>query len=141
MSSATVYIYNWNLQKINAGGKTNGPPALVGIVPFVSVFLNAQLHVFYVDEAGNIWDAYYDAGAGSWNLQQITGGGKTNPLPATVPFVSVFLNEQQHVFYADVPGNIWDAYYDAGAGSWNLQKINAGGKTNGPPAAALAYSG
>ena len=82
MSSATVYIYNWNLQKINAGGKTNGPPALVGIVPFVSVFLNAQLHVFYVDEAGNIWDAYYDAGAGSWNLQKINAGGKTNGPPA-----------------------------------------------------------
>jgi hypothetical protein len=136
MPSPIEYIYSWNLQKINAGGKTNGPPAFANGALFVSVFLNEQQHVFYVDDAGNIWDAFYDAGPGSWNLQKINAGGKTNGPPANAPFaalfVSVFLNEQQHVFYVDYGGGIWDAFYDAGPGSWNLQKINAGGKTNGP---------
>jgi hypothetical protein len=125
---------SWNLQQINAGGKTDGPTAVGGL--FASVFLNAQQHVFYLDSAGTIWDSFYDAGAGSWNLQQINTGGKTMGPAAALNalFVSVFLNGQQHVFYVDGAGTIWDSFYDAGGGSWNLQQINAGGKTDGPAA-------
>jgi hypothetical protein len=46
----------WNLQQITAGGKTNGPAAVA--VPFVSVFLNEQQRVFYLDSAGTIRDSF-----------------------------------------------------------------------------------
>jgi len=56
-------------------------------------------------------DALYDAGSGSWTLQQISAGGKTNRPAAAGPFVSVFLNEQRHVFYLDNGSTIWDAFH------------------------------
>ena len=48
--------WSWNLQQINAGGLTNGPP---GGAPFASVF-NQQWHVTYADKFGTIWDSWYD---------------------------------------------------------------------------------
>jgi len=119
---------SWNLQQINAGGLTNGPAAVGG--PFVSVF-GQQQHFAYPDTAGIIWDSWYDGGSNSWNLQQINAGGLTNG-PAAVggPFVSVF-GQQQHFAYLDSAQIIWDAWYDGGDNSWNLQQVNVGSFTNG----------
>jgi len=91
---------------------------------FVSVY-HEQQHFGYRDQAGIIWDAWYD-GSGSWNLQQINGGGRTNgPTAFAGPFIGVF-HDQQHFAYLDRAGVIWDAWYD-GSGSWNLQQIPLGG--------------
>ena len=121
----------WNLQKINAGGQTQGPPAVDD--PFVSVF-SSQQHFSYRDSAGNIWDSYYDPGPNNWTLQRINGGaGGTTGGPAAVlgPFMGVY-TDQQHFAYLDHTGAIWDSWYRQG---WNLQKINLGGMTSGPAAA------
>jgi len=48
------------------------------------------------------------------------------------PFAAVF-NQQWHVTYQDGAGTIWDSWYDSATNRWNLQQINAGGLTNGPP--------
>ena len=70
-----------------------------------------------------------------WNLQQINNDGLTKG-PAAVgdPFVCLFGEEQMHVAYRDGVGTIWDSWYDRSRHLWNLQKINAGGLTNGPAA-------
>jgi hypothetical protein len=121
---------NWNLQQINAGGLTNGPPAVVG--PFVS-----KMHFIYLDAAGLIWDSSYDGLNNVWNLQQINAGGVTTaPEAACLPFVFLFpepTSEQMHVAYLDAAGTIWDSWYDVDSDRWNVQRINTGGLTDGPP--------
>jgi hypothetical protein len=122
----------WHLQQTNAGGKTTGPAAVPGGGPFVSVYKDQQ-HFAYLDSAGTIWDAFWNSD--KWNLQQINSGGKTTgpaAVPGGGPFVSPF-NDQQHFAYLDSAGTIWDAFWNSD--SWNLQKINMGGKTAGPAAA------
>lgn len=71
----------------------------------------------------------------TWSLQQVNLGGNTNgPKAVGDPFVSVY-NGQQHVAYRAEDGAIWDAWFDPGGNSWNLQKINLGGDTDGVLAA------
>jgi hypothetical protein len=117
-------LQTWNLQQINAGGLTNGPAAVSG--PSASVFLRQQQHVVYRDAAGTIWDSFYDASLGAWNLRQINAGGLTNG-PAAIgdPSASVFLG-QWHVVYRDTAGIIWESFYDASLGRWKLRQINSG---------------
>lgn len=124
-----------NLQQINLhGGRTpTAPAAAAG--PFVWTVSNQQ-HFTYTDEEGRIWDSWYD---GHWNCQQITGaGGRTPTAPAAVggPFASVY-GSQQHIFYRDAKGTIHDSFYD---GHYHLQKINAGGLTDGPAAVADPFA-
>jgi CubicO group peptidase (beta-lactamase class C family) len=123
---------SWSLQQINTGGVTAGPAAAGNL--FVAVF-GQQQHFAYRDAFGGIWDSWYDAGINQWNLQQINAGGVTvGPLAAADPAVLVS-GQQLHLAYRDGDGAIWDAWYDSGSDSWNLQKINrAGGLTNGPAA-------
>jgi hypothetical protein len=125
---------SWNLQRINgSSGVTSGPTAAQG--PFVWVY-NQQQHFTYLDSSGTIWDSWYDGGNGSWTLQQNNAGGLTSGPPAVGDaFASVFA-QQQHLAYRDGSGTIWDAWYDSGSNRWSLQQINAGGLTNGNPAAA-----
>jgi len=55
--------------------------------PFLSVYKDQQ-HFAYPDSAGTIWDAFWDSD--QWNLQRITGGGKTAGPPllgGSGPFV------------------------------------------------------
>src|SRR5580700_1654723 len=124
----------WNSQKINNGGVSSGPGAVgdTGYKVFVCVY-NDQQHFSYLDESGNIQDAWW--GGKQWHLQQInTGAGPTVPTewvatpdaPAAVGdlFVSVY-NDQQHVSYRDANGNIQDCWHD-GTGTWHLQQINPG---------------
>jgi hypothetical protein len=124
----------WNSQKINNGGVSSGPGAVgdTGYKVFVCVY-NDQQHFSYLDESGNIQDAWW--GGKQWHLQQInTGAGLTVPTewvatpdaPAAVGdlFVSVY-NDQQHFSYRDANGNIQDCWHD-GSGTWHLQQINTG---------------
>ena len=132
-------VIAWQLQTLNNGRSTTGPPAASGL--FVSVY-NDQQHFAYLTAQGTIMDAWY--GNGGWNLQQInsgTDGGPGTPrtdAPAAVDslFVSVY-NDQQHFTYRDAGDNIQDAWY--GSDGWHTQQINNGalsglGKTPGPPA-------
>jgi hypothetical protein len=127
-------INSWEGQKLNAGGKTNGPPAASS--PFGCVF-HSQQHVAYLDSAGGIYDSWYD-GNGKWSLQQIGG-------TASVPnqtFVWVSPDEtnatQQHFTYLGTDGAIYDAYWDSALNNWQAQKLNAKGNTSGPLSASMA---
>ena len=135
----------WNLQQINVGGRTNGPPAVGG--PFVWAYSNSisgsdfqdQLHFTYRDINGVILDSWYDGATNNWNLQQINLGGKTDaPQAVGDPFVSVFFAAQQvlqqHIAYRDNAGAIWDCFYDSQSDGWTKQQINLGGITHGPAA-------
>jgi hypothetical protein len=128
---------HWNLQQLTGdapSAKTGGPPVsqlLQRYSPAV-VSYNDQMHVYYPDNSGIIWDAWYD-GAGHWNLQQLTGdapSAKTDGPPVaglgSVSPAVVKYNDQMHVCYTDDSGIIWDAWYD-GAGHWHLQQLTAGG--------------
>ena len=137
----------WRLQKINNGGVTNGPPALVGPVVNTSFWTNQQ-HFAYLAANGDIWDAYYcdDCSGDKWRLQKINNGGVTNgPPAASPPFIGLFYDQQHFAYRAAstfVPsGDIWDAFYcDVCSGDkWGLQKINNGGVTNGPRAVASPF--
>jgi CubicO group peptidase (beta-lactamase class C family) len=123
---------SWSLQQINLGGVTAGPAAAG--YPYVSVF-GQQQHFTYRDDFGAIWDSWYDADSNQWSLQQINASGVTvGPLAAGDPVVLVS-GEQQHFAYRDNDGTVWDAWYDGGSDSWNLQQLNrSGGLTNGPMA-------
>jgi hypothetical protein len=136
----------WRLQKINNGGVTNGPPA--ASTPFVEEFLwHDQQHFAYLTANGDIWDAYYcggcSGGHNKWRLQKINNGGLTSGPPALAgPFVSTYAgHNQQHFAYLAANGEIWDAYYcpDCSGNDWQLQKINNGGVTDGPPAASAPF--
>jgi len=138
----------WQLQKINGGGVTNGPPA--ASAPFVnSYFGHDQQHFAYLattdGASGEIWDAFYcpDCSGNKWKLQKINSGGVTDGPPAVSgPFVDTYSEaNQQHFAYLAANGEIWDAYYcpDCSGNKWKLQKINSGGVTNGPPAASAPF--
>jgi len=134
---------SWNLQQINAGGRTQGPTAVAG--PSIGVYQNQQ-HFAYLDGKGAIWDSWYDGGKNVWNLQQLNLGGRTSG-PAAKPGVqgkelgpvSVWVdpsNSQQHFTYLGTDSAVYDAFWDSNANQWKLQKISVGGVTNGPPAAS-----
>lgn len=105
----------WNLQQINGGGRTDGPP-VANWMYSVTVF-NDQQHFTYSDNNGVLWNSWYDGPTSSWNLQQITGSfpfGLTAGPPANTQgevFVSMF-RDQQHFSYMDPGGIIWDPWYD-----------------------------
>lgn len=103
---------------------------------------NEQHDVAYRDVGGTIWDAWYDAPNSQWNLQQLNLGDKTQGQEAAGdPCVSVY-GEQQHFAYSDRRGIIWDAWYDGGDQSWNLQQINSGTLNNsGVTRGTLAIGG
>jgi hypothetical protein len=126
----------WNLQQINAGGLTAGPPSIND--PFASVF-GQQEHIGYRDDAGAIWDAWYDGATNKWNLQRINAGGVTAGPPAVGgPFIWVY-QQQQHFTYRDFNEGVWDAWYDGASNKWSLEKLNEGSLTNGPPAAGDVF--
>jgi hypothetical protein len=145
----------WQLQKINSGGVTKGPPA--ASAPSVNVYSgHDQQHFAYLatnanGRNGEIWDAYYCAGcSGSkWQLQKINDGGvTTGPPSVSAPVIDTYAeHDQQHFAYLAANGDIWDAYYCPGCSGnkWQMQKINDGGVTNAPPAASApsvnVYSG
>jgi hypothetical protein len=118
----------WKLQQVNAGGQTTTPLITAAGVAFVDAFQQQQ-HFAYRDDAGAIWDVWYDSGTTTWSQQRLTAGGRTNG-PAAVgdPFIS-FFEQQQHFAYADAVGNVWDAWYDETNKSWNLQQITAQNRT------------
>ncbi len=129
----------WNLQRINNGGNTTGPIAVEG--PFIGVYRNQQ-HFAYIDNAGNLWDSWYD-GSGHWNLQKINNGGNTTGPAAKfgswANWVSIWVDytdTQQHFTYLGTDLAIYDAFWDSNSNSWHLQKINSGGNTSGPPASS-----
>jgi CubicO group peptidase (beta-lactamase class C family) len=109
--------------------------------PFVSVF-GEQQHFAWRDGNGTIWDAWFDSGNNSWNLQQVNtdpspkpNGKTTGPPAASDPFVSVF-GQQLHFAYLDKDGFVWDAWYDGGDGQWNLQWINMSPEAGTGPTSA-----
>jgi hypothetical protein len=137
----------WDLQKLNNGGNTQGPPAVGD--PFACVYapatppfnVHGQQHVGYRDAAGTIWDPWYDAPSSRWRLQQINVGGNTaGPAAVGGPVVWVWSNtpsdwdQEQHFTYRAADGSIQDAWYDGPSDRWSLQQINVGGNTAGPPA-------
>jgi hypothetical protein len=124
----------WKLQKINDGGNTSGPKAMLGNQPFIWVNPATQQHFTYRGQDSAVYDAFWDANSSSWHLQKINAGGNTTgPLASSAPFACAF-NGQQHIGYVDDGGNIWDSFYDPDANQWRLQKINDGGNTTGPAA-------
>jgi hypothetical protein len=54
------------------GGRTVSPAAVSG--PGVSAYKNQQ-HFAYLDNAGTIWDSWWDGDNNRWNLQQINKAG------------------------------------------------------------------
>jgi hypothetical protein len=134
-------IGSWNLQRINNGGVTQGPVAVAG--PFIGVYHDQQ-HFAYIDSAGNLWDSFYD-GSG-WNLQKLNAGGKTSgPAAMTggeAKLVSIWndpTDTQQHFTYLGSDSGIYDAFWNSNGNSWTVQKINEGGKTNGPAASGSPF--
>jgi len=132
----------WAVQKINAGGNTSGRAALVGgPVSLVSIWTdpsNTQQHFTYLGNDSAIYDAFWNSKSNGWELQKINAGGNTSgPAASSSPFACVF-HTQQHVGYQAGSGDIYDSFYD-GDGHWSVQKINNGGLTNGPSAAAGTY--
>jgi hypothetical protein len=137
----------WHLQQINNPSgpsllpgeyiATNGPAAGFGSTVFVSVYCNQQ-HFTYIDQNGNIQDAWYDGDTNQWHLQQINNPNgpamvgeyiATNgPAAGVQVFVSVYGN-QQHFTWVDSNANIQDAWYDGNTNQWHLQQIN---NWNGP---------
>jgi hypothetical protein len=131
----------WNLQQINNGGVTKGPVAVAG--PFIGVYHNQQ-HFTYLDSAGNLWDSFYNGS--SWGLQRINAGGVTSGRAAMVggaaSLVSIWTdpsNTQQHFTYLGNDNAIYDAFWNSNTNGWQLQKINAGGNTGGPPATSSPF--
>ena len=122
---------HWSLQQINLGGVTSGPAAVGNPCSFV---YNNQTHVLYRDNAGKVWDSWYNGANSHWSLQQINLGGVTlGPGAVSDPAAFVY-NNQTHVLYRDSTGTIYDSWYDGGSNHWNIQIINLGGLTNGPAA-------
>ncbi|HET8925827.1 MAG TPA: hypothetical protein VFN26_22780 [Candidatus Acidoferrum sp.] len=133
---------HWNLQRINGGGdgRTSGPTAVAG--PFIGVFKDQQ-HFAYLDEAGIIWDAWYD-GSGHWNLQRINGGAFGGPAALYLPnhpspFVSIWndpSNTQQHFTYLDIDHRIYDVFWDSDPPLrdpfWNRQLIQGPNASSSP---------
>jgi hypothetical protein len=114
----------WTLQQINAGGETDGPPAIPEGGPFVSVYKDQQ-HFAWQDNAGNIWDAFWNSN--QWALQQINNGGKTTTpaaVPGSGPFVSTY-KDQQHFVFQDASGKVWDAFWNSN--EWGQQKVSDDG--------------
>jgi outer membrane protein assembly factor BamB len=129
----------WDLLQINVE-----PKAVDGA--FVDTFTgHDQQHFAYRDRDGVIWDSFYcpDCDGDKWRLQKINNGGVTNgPLATAGPFVDTYAeHNQQHFAYLAANGEIWDAFYchDCDGNKWRLQKINNGGVTSGPPAAAAPF--
>jgi hypothetical protein len=136
----------WNLQQLNLGGRTNGPSAVGG--PCVGPYNNQQ-HFAYVDGQGLVWDSWYDGDQNLWNLQQLNIGGRTDGPAANAGFtgkelgpVSIWVDpsgSQQHFTYLGTDAGIYDSFWDSNSRNWNLQKLNEGGKTDGPPAASSPF--
>jgi hypothetical protein len=131
----------WQPRQINgASGVVPGAPlAASGL--FVSVYNNQQ-HFAYLDNAGTIWDAWWDGDHDIWQPpQQINAtGGRVQGAPSAAGglFVSVYKN-QQHFAYIDSAGTIWDAWWDGDNDTWQSQQINAaGGRVPSAPPAANA---
>jgi hypothetical protein len=113
---------SWNLLHLTGvGGLTLGPKAAGD--PCLTVYRN-QTHCCYRDDAGALWDAWYDEHQGRWNLQQLTGaGGLTlGPRAAGDPCLTVCGN-QMHCCYRDSAGVIRDAWWN---GVWNVQQLTVG---------------
>jgi hypothetical protein len=127
----------WIIQTINNRGNSEG--TIAADAPFVSVY-NGQQHFGYRDQNGTIFDSWYDPSRNKWNFQKINNGGNTiGPIAINGPFIGVY-HDQQHFSYIDSAGTIWDSWYD-GHNKWNLQRINTGGHTNGPPAEVARIAG
>jgi hypothetical protein len=129
---------NWQLQKINNDGMTNGPgmtkgpPALFAPFVVVDPDRNRQ-HFAYLAANGDIWDSFYCPDCSTkWQLQKINNDGVTNgagmtkgPPALSAPFVNAF-SDQQHFAYLAHLGQIWDAYYCpkcSGDNKWLLQQL------------------
>jgi hypothetical protein len=131
----------WSAQKINSGGVTKGPAAVLG--PFIGVYHDQQ-HFVYLDSAGNLWDSWYDGDG--WALQKINAGGNTSgPAAQTggaASWVSIWndpTDTQQHFTYLGADNAIYDAFWNSNGSSWRLQKIDAGGVTSGPVASGSPF--
>jgi hypothetical protein len=137
---------SWNLQQINLNVRTNGPTAVAG--PCIGKFNNQQ-HYAYVDGQGAVWDSWYDGDHNKWNLQQLNMGGRTSGPAAKPGFagkdlgpVSIWVDpsgSQQHFTYLGTDSAVYDAFWDSNSNTWKLQKLNGGGKTNGPLAASSPF--
>jgi len=128
----------WNLQQIN-NANGNGPtvpgeyvacPQATAPVrgfgpggPFVCVFGDQQ-HFAYMDANGNIQDCWYDSPSGSWNVQQVNNGGRTDGPPVYGPLFVCAFGDQLHFAYVDGNRNLQDCWYDGAADRWNLWQIN-----------------
>ena len=134
----------WHLQQIN-NANGNGPtvpgeyvacPQATAPVrdfgpggPFVCAFGDQQ-HFAYMDANGNIQDCWYDSPSGSWNLQQVNNGGRTDGPPVYGSLFVCAFGDQLHFAYVDSNDNLQDCWYDGAADRWHLWQIN-NAKTQG----------
>jgi hypothetical protein len=73
-----------------------------------------QVHVFYSDHSGKIWDSWYERATGRWNLDQINlGGFIAGQMAYNDPFSLVYLN-QIHILYYGGAGKISHIWYGGG---------------------------
>ncbi len=133
----------WAVQALTgSGGKTNGVAAVSNPA---ALTYSGQMHVCYVDNPGNVQDAWYDGS--HWNLQQLTGAGpavKTGGPAAAGGVSPVEYESQMHACYTDKSGNIQDVWWNGS--NWSMQQLTGtGGKTAGSSSAgnptAVTYSG
>jgi hypothetical protein len=100
------------------------PASRLTAVAFAS---QSQMHVFYSDAGGLIWDITSSDGE-TWLLLQITGQGGILPMAQKVignlAVVEFSSQGQLHVCFTDVNDQIWDVWSTDGL-TWQLQQLTA----------------
>lgn len=138
-SESLPTVQEWDYQRLNLGGNTDGPSAVMG--PWVGTYSDQQ-HFVYLAPDGTLWDSFYVNGSNNWHLQHINNGGATSGPPASGDFVSIWTDptgEQQHFTYLGRDRNIYDAFWDGDQNNWHFQHINSGGAV-APPAAGPPFA-
>jgi C1A family cysteine protease len=123
---------NWAATQVTGpGGETEGPAAAgdPAVVTYQGTGFN-QMHYFYSDSDGNLWDAEWTGS--EWISMQVTGKGGI--IGAGVPVGSklsvVVYGGQIHCCFRDPIGfSIWDVINGS---TWTLQNVTT--LSGGPPA-------
>jgi hypothetical protein len=130
-----TYYIDWTVEKI-----TPAQPQPPIVTPTISLNANPTAivqdnytHTFYTNSLGNIIDVRQDASTGEttlWDMMQMAS--TSNPTPAqSDPFPFIDNNNQLHVFYVDVYGNIADIHLIDS--SWSFVNISQTLNNSGKP--------
>ncbi len=124
-----LWFENW----AGPGSPTDAPLAAGDPATLVS---NSQQHIFYRDTAGDIEHVFWDPNSGQSKEQWAGGSGSstTGPAAAGDPAAMVW-NNQQHIFYRDLAGNIQHVLWAPDTGRHvEMWSEGTGGSGRGPAA-------